>query len=304
MKDEERGKPLLRGTVKDGLYLLSQAHPLEMNIGKRTSLNHWHHQLGHPNMRILHKVISTYGLHILSRNKIELCDACLSSKSHHLPNSKSPHQTSKPLEVIHSDLWGPSPVISHTTNKYYVLFVDDFTRYTWLYPIKLKSNVFQAFIDFQHLIERQFNQKIINFQSNCGREFQALSKQLTEHDIFYCISCSHTPAQNGTIERKHHHIIETTLSLIHLSSVPNQFWDEAVCTVVYLIDRLPTQTLKNGSPSHLVYNQKPYYNLLKSFGCTCYAWLHPYITPKLDSRSERCVFLVIVHFTMDIDVFL
>ena len=148
MKDEETWRPLLWGTVKDGLYLLNQAHPPEVNIGKRTSLNHWHHRLGHPNMRILQNVVSIYGLLIFSENKILSCDACLSSKSHGLPYSKSLHQTSKPLEVIHSDLWGPSPVVSHTVNIYYVIFIDDFTKYTCLYPLKLKSNVFKSLLTF------------------------------------------------------------------------------------------------------------------------------------------------------------
>ena len=291
MKDEETGTPLLQGTVKDGLYLLRQAHSPEANIGERTSLNHWHHRLGHPNLRILHSVISTYGLPTLSGNKIESCDACLSSKSHHLPYSKSSHQTTKPLEIIHSDLWGPSPVTSYNGNRYYVCFIDDFTRYTWLYPLKLKSDVFQVFIDFQHRVERHFNQKIMSFQYDWGGEFQALSKHFKEHGIHHRISCPHTPAQNGTAERKHRHIIETALSLLHQSSVPTQFWDEAMCTVVYLINRLPTQLLGNKSPYQLVYHQVPQYSLLKNFGCTCYPCLRPYTTSNLDSRSERCIFL-------------
>ena len=215
----------------------------------------------------------------------------MSSKSHRLPYSKSSHQTNKALEIIHSDLWGPSLVISHVVNRYYVMFIDDFTRYTWLYPLKLKSDVFQDFIDFQHRIERQFNQKIVNFQSDWGGEFQALSKHLKEHGINHRISCPHTPAQNGTAERKHRHIIETALSLLHQSSVPNSFWDEVVCTAVYLINRLPTQILKKKSPYQLVYNKEPEYGSLKNFGCTCYPCLRPYTTSKLDSRSERCVFL-------------
>ena len=114
VKDEETRRSLLQGMIKDGMYLLSQAHPHEVNIGERTNLNHWHHRLGALNMRILHNVISSYGLPILSGNKIESCDACLSSKSHRLPYSKSLHHTRKPLDVIHFDLWGPSPIISHT----------------------------------------------------------------------------------------------------------------------------------------------------------------------------------------------
>ena len=106
------------------------------------------HQLGHPNMRILQCIVSIYGLPTLSDNKILTCDACLSSKSHHLPYSKSHHETTKPLDIIHSYLWGPSPDVSYTGNRYYVIFVDDFTKYIWLYPLKLKSDVFQVFVDF------------------------------------------------------------------------------------------------------------------------------------------------------------
>ena len=64
-----------------------------------------------------------------------------------------------------------------------------------------------------------------------------------------------------------------------------------MCTTVYLINRLPTPNLQNRSPYHLVYNKEPDYNLLKSFGCTCYPCVRPYITSKLDTRSERCIFL-------------
>ena len=149
VKDEETGRPLLRGTVKDELYLLVEAHPLEANVSEKTGSDLWHHRLGNPNMRILQRIIYTYGLPTPSVNKILSCDACLTSKSHRLPYSKSIHQINKPLEIVHSDLGGPSPVISHTGNMYYVIFVDDFTRYTWLYPLKLKSDVLSVFLNFQ-----------------------------------------------------------------------------------------------------------------------------------------------------------
>ena len=78
---------------------------------------------------------------------------------------------------------------------------------------------------------------------------------------------------------------------MHHSSLPHQFWDEAVCTSVYLINRLPTPNLDNKSPFYLVHHQEPDYNLLKSFGCACYPCLRSYTTSKFDSRSERCIFL-------------
>ena len=289
--DEITGRPLHRGTVKDGLYLLAQARPPEVNIGERIGVDLWHHHLRHPKMRLLQSVISTYGLPMLSVSKTLSCDACLSSKSHHLPYSKSTHQTSRALKIIHSDLWGPSPIISHLGNWYYVLFIDDFTRYTWLYPLKLKSNVLSVFTDFQLRVEKQFSQKILSLQSDWGGKFQGRSKHLTQQGISHRVSCSHTLAQNGTTERKHRHIVETTLSLLHHSSVPHKYWDEAVCTAVYLINRLPTSILHNRSPYQLVYHREPTYSLLKSFGCSCYPCLRPYASTKFDPRSEQCIFL-------------
>ena len=62
VKEEETRKQLLWGTVKDGLYLLSQAHQPDVNLGEKTNLNIWHHRLGHPNMRTLQNISSKYGL--------------------------------------------------------------------------------------------------------------------------------------------------------------------------------------------------------------------------------------------------
>ena len=135
------------------------------------------------------------------------------------------------------------------------------------------------------------NHKIINLQLDWGDEFQALSKYLTQQGISHRISCPHTPAQNGTAERKHRHIVETALSLLRHASVPLKFWDEAVSTAVYLINWLPTSILQNRSPYQLIHNREPTYSLLKSFGCSCYPCLRPYASTKFDSLFERCIFL-------------
>ena len=155
----------------------------------------------------------------------------------------------------------------------------------------MKSDVLSIFTDFQLRVEKQFSQKILSLQSDWGGKFQALSKHLTQQGISHRVSCTHRPAQNGTTVRKHRHIVETPLSLLRHSSVPHKYWDEAVCTAVYLINTLPTSTMHNHSPYQLVYNREPTYSLLKSFGCSCYPWLWPYASTKLDSHSEQCIFL-------------
>ena len=160
-----------------------------------------------------------------------------------------------------------------------------------MYPLKLKSDVLETFIKFHQRVERQFNLKIQSFQSDWGGEFHHVSKYLKDFVIHHWLSCPHTPAQNGTAERKRRHVIETALSLMKQASMPHKFWDEAACTMVYLINRMPTPILKYQSMYCLLFSQEPDYSFLHNFGCACYPYLRHYAMSKLDSRSERCVFL-------------
>ena len=207
------------------------------------------------------------------------------------------HKSSKPLELIHSDVWGPAPEISHFEFKYYVIFVDDFTKYTWLYPLKNKSDVLRIFMEFHPKAERQFSTKLISLQSDWGGEFYALQSYLKQHGISHRVSWPYTPKQNGSAERKHRHLIETTLSLLKIASLPAKFWDEAICTSAYLINRMTTPLLQYKSPYELLYKELPKYHFLRTFGCLCYPHLRAYMKNKLDSRSENVYFLAIVTCT-------
>ena len=80
------------------------------------------------------------------------------------------------LELIFSDVWGPSPVVSTSGNKYYVSFVDHYSRYVWLFPISNKSDVLSIFCAFQNMVERMFDRKIIAVQIDWGSEFRSLHK--------------------------------------------------------------------------------------------------------------------------------
>jgi hypothetical protein len=100
-------------------------------------------------------------------NKELVCDACQQAKSHQLPYSKSSNVSRYPLELIHSDVWGPAPE-SVGWFKYYVSFVDEFNKFTWIYLIKHKSEVFQKFQEFQAHVERLFERKILSVQSDWG----------------------------------------------------------------------------------------------------------------------------------------
>jgi hypothetical protein len=133
----------------------------------------WHFRLGHSSFITVSNVIKYHHLPVLSgdlSNKKFFCDFCQLGKGKSLPFSSSNHVSISPLELIYSDLW-TSPMTSLSGCKYYIIFVDDFLRYTWFYPLQAKSEVFQCFVKFEDLVENQFSCKIKSLQSNGGSEY-------------------------------------------------------------------------------------------------------------------------------------
>uniref|UniRef100_A0A803P4I4 Integrase catalytic domain-containing protein n=1 Tax=Cannabis sativa TaxID=3483 RepID=A0A803P4I4_CANSA len=130
---------------------------------------------------------------------------------------------SKVLELIHTDLWGPALIASNTNFKYYIHFVDNFSRYTWLYPLKQKSDALNAFIDFKAFAENQFETKIKSIKCDWGGEYHDFESLVRTNGILFQHSCPHTSAQNGSAERKHRHIVEMGLTLLAQASMPLKF---------------------------------------------------------------------------------
>jgi hypothetical protein len=169
--------------------------------------------------------------------------------------------------------------------------VDDFSKFIWLFPITSKSDVYKIFLKFQLFVERQFDRKIKCVQSDWGGEFRKLNTFFQSLGIRHRLPCPHTHHQNGSVERKHRHIVETGLTLLASASLPQKYWDEAFLTATYLINRLPSPVTSNKSPLELLFKQTPDYTFLKIFGCACWPHLRPYNTHKMDFRSTRCIFL-------------
>jgi len=150
VKDLRTGAILLKGTTKDGVYewpsVKSESSPILAFSSVKTTSSNWHHRLGHPAYPVLQHIISNFSLNLSSPMSKEIsCHACHCNKSHKNSFSQSSLVSSLPLEIIFSDVW-TSPIVSHDGFKYYVIFVDHFTKYIWFYYLKKKSDVKQTFI--------------------------------------------------------------------------------------------------------------------------------------------------------------
>ncbi|GAA0157982.1 transmembrane signal receptor [Lithospermum erythrorhizon] len=296
-----QGRILLQGKLDQGLYRLesnasSQDHSASLPkpshfalVGEKTSFDKWHERLGHPAPHIVQKLVAQSLISTSNPvNKLSqsVCASCQLGKSHRFHLPASTFVSTAPLELVYSDVWGKSPVVSNKGFQYYVHFTDHFTKYVWFYPMKSKSEVYQIFNEFKAMVETKFERKIKTLQSDWGGEYRNLNLLGITHQL----SCPHTPSQNGAAERKHRHIVETGLTLLAKASMPLKYWDDAFSSAVYLINRLPNKSLDYMSPYQKVCGRHPQYNLLKVFGCRCYPYLRPYNKHKLHFRSLPCIF--------------
>jgi histone deacetylase 1/2 len=175
---------------------------------------------------------------------------------------------------VFSDVWGPAP-LSVGKHAYYVSFIDDFSKFTWIYLLKKHSDVYQVFLNFQQYVERKFDRKIITMQTDWVGEYEKLNSFFQKVGISHHVSCPHAHQQNGSAERKHRHIVEVGLALLANASMPLKYWDEAFLTATFLINLLPSKFLNFGIPTERLLQVTPNYDALRTFGYACWPNLRP-----------------------------
>ncbi|KAG7533403.1 Reverse transcriptase RNA-dependent DNA polymerase [Arabidopsis thaliana x Arabidopsis arenosa] len=259
VKDLSTGVQLLQGRTKNELYEWpvnrNNINAFAASPSPKTDLSSWHLRLGHPSLPILNTVVSQFSLPLSnSQQKQWSCFDCLINKSHKLPFYSNTITSTQPLENLYTDVWS-SPIISTDNFKYYLVIVDHFTRYTWLYPLKQKSQVKEVFVAFKALVENRFQCKIRTLYSDNGGEFVALRSFLATHGISHLTTPPHMPEHNGISERKHRHIVETGVTLLSHASIPKISYYIAPCAVLHQQVQPPpplppTSPMVPSPPSH------------------------------------------------------
>lgn len=134
VKDQITGAHLIKGPTRQGVYELPSPSSILAFFTVKVPAIDWHHRLGHPSIAIFKKLVSLFN-HDVSSSFTFNCDACQCYKSYKLPFCQSTLVSNSPLELVYTDVW-TSPAYSIDGLKYYVIFVDHFTKYIWFYPLK------------------------------------------------------------------------------------------------------------------------------------------------------------------------
>ena len=126
-------------------------------------------------------------------------------------------------------------------------FIDDYPRYSWIFPMKSHSEILPIYSNFAKMIETQFSKHIKTFQSNNALEYTQYAFQTLLHSygIVHHLTCLGTFQQNGRAERKLRHIPDTIRALLLSAKVPAPFWGEAALHVVHAINHIPSTVIHN-----------------------------------------------------------
>ncbi|GJS57771.1 putative RNA-directed DNA polymerase [Tanacetum coccineum] len=266
VKDESTHTTLLTGPSKHGLYTITLPQLKSINkvsfSAVRASPTIWHRRLGHPHQRLLHSMLSNFSLPVTNKSLSSFCNSCPLGKSSKLPLFESGFRSNNILDLVYCDVWGPAPLLSFEGHRYFMLCVDHHSRYMWIYHLAQKSDVYSTFKSFVQMVERQFTTKLKNVQTDWGGEFRNLASFFSSLGIIHRRSCPHTSEQNGFVERRNRHVVETGLTLLAQACVPQRFWHYAFDTAVYLINCMPSRTSTNKSPFEHIFKRSPNYSFL------------------------------------------
>lgn len=193
MKDFLTKQILLRCNSTSELYLITPTVVALLS----TSTSLWHQRLGHPGPHVQSLISSQF----ISCNKYNVslsCNACHLGKHTRLPFVLSNNYATELFEIIHSDLW-TSPVLSTTGIKYYIIFLNNYSHFLWVYPLCNKSDVFGNFLHFCTYVKTQFKCEIKSFQCDHGGEFDnhQFHFLFDQNGIQFRFPYPHTSQQNG-----------------------------------------------------------------------------------------------------------
>ncbi|EOY25713.1 Uncharacterized protein TCM_027093 [Theobroma cacao] len=247
-----------------------------------------HFRLGHAPCEKLN-IIHQQRANVKCSNQL-LCEIRPLAKQRKLPFPVHVKNTKIPFELMHVDIWGPyeNPTISG--QRYFLIVVDDHTRFTWIFIMKAKSEVSIIIPSFNAFVQKQFNSAIKSIGTDNAKEL-GLLYFFENTGIVHQLSCVEAHQQNGIVERKHQHILVVARGLLHQSNVPIYFWGDAVLTAVHIINRLPSKVLHNKTPYELLHHKLPSYDHLRVFGCLCFMFTLTQNRKKLDKRATKCIFL-------------
>ncbi|CAI7840926.1 unnamed protein product [Closterium sp. NIES-54] len=264
----------------------------------------WHHRLGHPSLPRLRGMASRVLVSSLPRSLPPLppglaptCVPCVEGRQRAVPHSSEFPPTEAPLHTLHMDVWGPARVRGQGHERYFLLVVDDYSRYTTVFPLRSKGEVTEVLIDWIRVARLQLRERfgsdypVLRLHSDMGGEFSSdlLRAFCRAEGIRQTFTLPASPQQNGIAERRIGMVMDVArTSMIH-AAAPHFLWPFAVQYAAHQINLQPRVSLPETSPTLRWTGKVGDASAFRVWGSR--AFVRDLSADKLSSRAVPCVFL-------------
>lgn len=250
----------------------------------------WHLRLGHINPNRIERLVKSEILNELEDNSLPPCESCLAGKMTKSPFIGKGYLAKEPLELIHSDLCGSMNVKARGGFEYFISFIDDYSRYGYIYLMHHKSDALEKFKEYKAEGKNLIGKTIKTLRFDHGGEYVDLRFQdyMIEHGIQSQLSAPGTPHQNGVSERRNRTLLDMVRSMMSYAQLPSSFWGYAMLTTAHILNNVPSKSVSE-TPSELWGGRKPSMRSFRIWGCPA----HVLVTnpKKLEPRSRLCQFV-------------
>ncbi|GLU19483.1 hypothetical protein SLE2022_357320 [Rubroshorea leprosula] len=199
------------------------------------SFNLWHHRLGHVNFKKMHEMSKLELIPTLPKNESQ-CKTCMLTKITRIPFPKI-ERVSKLLDLVHSDVCDMHSTLSIGGKKYYVTFIDDYSKFCYVYLLNTKDEAMEKFKVYKAKVELQSETFIKCLKTDRGGEYYDPS-YFESTGIIHEITAPYTPQQNGVAERKNRVLTEMVNAMLSNSGLSPGFWGEALLTACHILNRV------------------------------------------------------------------
>jgi hypothetical protein len=250
----------------------------------------WHARLGHLNFKYM-KYMSKQVLISYKQDMHDKCEICIESKIRKKP-FPSTNRDSQLLELVYSDVCELNGILTRGGKRYFITFIDDFFRYTYVYLMRNKDESFDIFKKYKTEVENQKDKRIKVLRSNRGGEYfpQEFTNYCEKNGLIHQRPAPYTPQQNGLAERKNRTLVNILNVMILSVRLPFNLWGEALLTACHVHNRVLSKKI-HSSPYELWNGRKPNLNYFKVWGCITYLRIPDPKRTKLGPRAIKSVFV-------------
>jgi hypothetical protein len=229
----------------------------------------------------------------LIKHAEQVCDTCVvTNQRRWLFPQKAKYRAEDPLELVHADLCGPVTPATPGGRRYFLLMVDDASRFMWVALLPTKDAAADAVKLIKVEVEKESGHALKVLRTDNGGEFTVaeFADYCAEEGVRRHFSAPHSPQQNRVVERRNQTVVATARALLRQRRMPDKYWGEAVVTAVHLLNRSPTKSLLGKTPYEAWHGCAPSVSHLKVFGCVTYVKDMGQLR-KLDDRGKPGVFI-------------